>query len=174
MNEIIWKTLVYNGEVYDRFEVSNTGSIRNIKTGTVYKQVINKEGYNQVCVSLGSRKNKKVFKIHRAVAETFCVNPENKPVVNHKDGNKQNNMINNLEWVTHQENVIHAHQKGLARKRYGTENCNSKLTHEDIVYIREHFISGSQIYGSRALGRKFNIDHQAILNIIHGVSYIND
>ena len=59
LDNIIWKTLVYNGQEYTQFEVSNDGQIRNINTGTIYKQHINQNGYSMVCVSLGSRKNKK-------------------------------------------------------------------------------------------------------------------
>ena len=51
--------------------------------------------------------------IHRAIALAFIPNPENKPCINHKDGNKLNNSIDNLEWCTHQENMIHAGKTGL-------------------------------------------------------------
>ena len=173
MSENIWKTLQYNGEIYDKFEVSYNGQLRNMITGTVYKQHINKEGYNQVCVSLGSRNKKKVFKIHKAVAETFISNPDNKREVNHKDGNKQNNDVSNLEWSTSKENMNHASKNGLLHPRRGIDNPFSKLTYEDVIYIRENYISGDQIYGSRALGRKFNINHGSILDIINGISYVN-
>ena len=163
----------YNGETYDNFEISDDGQLRNVKTGTIYKQHINKEGYNQVCVSLGGRNKKKVFKIHKAVAETFIDNPENKSDVNHKDGNKQNNTIYNLEWMTSKENMKHASQNGLLKPLYGTDNPGAKLTKEDVIYIREHYIARDPVYGSRALGRKFNINHDSILNIIKGISYIN-
>lgn len=173
MSEIIWKTLQYNDETYDDFEVSDDGQLRNVKTGTIYKQHINKEGYNQICVSLGGRNKKKVFKVHKAVAETFIPNPENKSDVNHKDGDKQNNTLFNLEWMTKKENMKHASQNGLLKPLCGTNSPSSKLTKEDVIYIRENYIARDPMYGSRALGRKFNIDHSSILNVINGTSYVN-
>ena len=173
MSSIIWRTLQYNGEYYDNFEVSEDGQLRNVKTGTVYKQHINKEGYNQVCISLGGRDKKKVFKIHKAVAETFICNLENKSDVNHKDGNKQNNTLSNLEWMTKKENMEHASQNGLLKPLCGTDSPTAKLTKEDVIYIRENYIARDPVYGSRALGRKFNINHSSILNIINGISYVN-
>ena len=173
MSNIIWKTLVYNGETYNQFEVSNNGQLKNVITGTIYKQHINQEGYSQVCVSLGSRNKKKVFKIHKAVAEVFIPNDENKREVNHIDGNKQNNCENNLEWTTPSENVQHAFDNGLSRPKQGTDNSKAKLTKEDVIYIREHYIARDPVYGARALSRKFDINKTTILGIIHGKAYVN-
>ena len=173
MSERIWKTLVYNGDTYDKFEVSTDGQLRNVKTGTIYKQTYGGNGYLQVVVSLGSRNKKKAFKIHKAVAETFIPNPENKPEVNHKNGNKNKNDVSNLEWMTSSENVQHAYENGLKSPRYGTDNPGAKLSKEDVDYIRNHYIARDHTYGARALARKFDIDHGTILDIINGVSYIN-
>ena len=173
MDEIIWKTVVYNGETYNNLEVSTDGRLRNVKTGTVYKHALSEYGYWQVCISLGSRNKKKLFKIHKAVAETFIPNPKNKEEVNHKDGDKNNNNVSNLEWVTSSENKRHAYENGLMKPLYGINNGASKLTQDDIKYIREHYVSRDPIYGARALARKFGIDHTCILDIINGISYIN-
>ena len=137
------------------------------------KQAVGGRGYLQVVVSLGSRSKKKAFKIHKAVAETFIPNPDNKPEVNHKDGNKNKNDASNLEWATSSENVQHAYQNGLITLQYGMNNHAAKLTKDDVHYIRKHYVCGSREYGARALGRKFNIDKSCILNIVKGVSYIN-
>lgn len=94
-----WKCLVYHNKTFNDFEVSNTGKLRNVRTGTEYKTYKNKQGYYQVCVSLGSRCDKQIFKIHRAVAETFIPYEEGKHHVNHKDGNK----LNILEKIIYQE-----------------------------------------------------------------------
>lgn len=171
MEEEIWKTVVYNGEVYDRFEVSNTGQLRNTQTGHIYKLCISKTGYWQVCVSLGSRQNKKVFKIHKAVAEAFINNPDNKPHVNHKDGNKLNNNANNLEWMTNQENIIHARDNGMLHPLAGEQHRFSKLTEEDVRYIRTNYIPKDETYGCKALAKKFNVDHSTISEIYNRKSW---
>lgn len=174
MSEIIWKTLMYQGDTYERIEVSNTGLLRNAKNKHIYKITINQRGYVQVCISLGSRKNKKVFRVHRAVAETFIQNPENKREINHIDGNKQNNLVENLEWSTHSENIQHAFDTGLNKQKIGTDNIYAKLSKDDVRYIRENYIPYDKQYGSRALGRKFGISHSHILEVINRESYISD
>lgn len=71
MTEEIWKTVIYQGEEFSRLQVSNKGRLKNIKTGTIYKQQVAKSGYCIVSITLGSKESKKTFRIHKAVAETF-------------------------------------------------------------------------------------------------------
>ena len=102
-----WRTVVINDEVYDNYEVSNYGNVKNIKYNRLIKQVKDKGGYLIVCLS--KNKKHKNFKVHRLVASVFLVNDDviNKTQVNHIDENKENNMINNLEWVTPRQNINH-------------------------------------------------------------------
>ncbi len=110
----MWKGLIYRDNDYSEFyEVSDDGNIRNAKTKKVRKNNINHNGYYFVTISLGSRKNKITIKNHIAVADTYIDNPNNYPIINHKDGNKLNNHITNLEWCTYQYNAQHALQNGL-------------------------------------------------------------
>ena len=173
MKNVVWKTLIYDGEKYDKFEISNTGLIRNAVNKKNYQTCVQKNGYVQVCVSLGGKNKKKVFKIHRAVAETFIQNIGCKPDVNHIDGNKQNNCASNLEWVTKKENMQHAAKTGLLTFLSGTDNPSSKLTYEDGGYIRNNYVPYSNEYGTRGLGRKFNVDHETIRDIIRNNTYKN-
>ena len=82
MNEE-WRGVIYQGNDYSKYyEVSNFGRFRNARTHKILKQTIGKTGYYGYCGSLGSRQRKKMFKIHKAVAETFIENPNNYEVIN--------------------------------------------------------------------------------------------
>lgn len=89
------------------YAISNTGKVLNVRTNVFLKARLSKNGYEYVQLSNG-RKNRKNFRIHRLVAMTFIDNPNNFPYVNHKDGNKRNNHVSNLEWCTPKQNDTHA------------------------------------------------------------------
>lgn len=117
-----------------RFQVSDTGKVRNAKTGAERKPYINEHGY---CI-VGFYNKEKGFttqyRVHRLVADAFIPNPEGKRTVNHLDGNKQNNSVENLEWATHKENVIHANNIGLRvtselQRKTASENMKKNRLH---------------------------------------------
>lgn len=105
------------------YQVSNLGNIKSLErtktnhskyqlvNGRILKSSINHKGY--VYVILYKNNKQKGYLVHRLVAEAFIPNPENKPQVNHIDGNKLNNHVSNLEWVSQQENMQHALSNGL-------------------------------------------------------------
>lgn len=130
-------------------------------------------GYCGICVSIGSRSKKKCFRVHKAVAETFIPNPDDKPVVNHKDGNKQNNVVSNLEWTTFKENTRHALNAGFLKTARSEQHALAKLTASDATWIRNHYIPYDKEYGCRALGRRFGVDHYTISQIIHNKAYFH-
>lgn len=94
------------------------------------KARIHPEGYLQVALMIEGKRHEKL--VHRLVAEAFINNTEKKPQINHKDGNKMNNQVKNLEWVTPSENGRHAYHTGLLTISYGEKNGRAKLT-DDIV-----------------------------------------
>lgn len=121
----IWKQI----EGYENlYEVSNLGRVRSVERpsrnkrnkngvikGKILKPGSNPVGY--VIVSLYRDKKQKFFQVHRLVAKAFIPNVMNKEQVNHIDGNKKNNNINNLEWATRSENMKHAIENGLFKIR---------------------------------------------------------
>jgi hypothetical protein len=111
----IWKQIQgYEGlyEISDRGRIKNTGSEKSklatlSKNGDLFlKKQINNAGYERLLLTNGS--NRKTYSVHRLVAIAFIPNPEGKKQVNHIDGNKSNNCVENLEWSTSSENIKHA------------------------------------------------------------------
>lgn len=102
MKEIFKDIKGYEGA----YQISNFGNVRSLKRNILLRQSPDRKGYLHIILYKNNKS--KVGRIHRLVAETFIPNPENKPQVNHKDGNKLNNCVNNLEWVTNSENQKHA------------------------------------------------------------------
>lgn len=133
------------------------------------KQTISKTGYATLSTRIGGRKGVcKLFRVHRLVAECFCDNSDEKPFVNHKDGVKTNNRYDNLEWCTPKENAIHAVQTGLSTPLRGVRQSSSKLTEDDVRYIRENYVPYSRNCGTRALGKKFGVSKTTIIRVVSG------
>ena len=98
------------------YMVSNTGRIRRVGSDKDHS-VRDKNGY--LTVDLYRDGKRSTRRVHRLVAQEFVSNPDNKPEVSHKDGNKHNNAFTNLEWATKKENCKHAWKYGLAKPSYG-------------------------------------------------------
>lgn len=171
-----WVALVYPNidDEHNRFEISSHGRLRNKINQHIYKPEVLRTGYYSVRTTLGSRNNKIHIIIHKAVAYSFIENPNNYPEINHKDGNKLNNNIDNLEWCSSHDNQQHKYDTGLFDKTKisGESNHAHKLTIQDVNFIREHYILGSSEYGLKPLARMFNVSHSTIRSIIRNETWI--
>lgn len=123
----IWVKVDGLDKDYD-IEVSNLGNIKKSSTGKIRKLNATKQGYYHILLSNKGKTYTK--KVHRLVAQAFIPNIENKPCVNHRDGNKINNNVNNLEWVTYSENSIHAIENNLSKVKRGVRRCKNYETCE--------------------------------------------
>ena len=145
---------------WDNYAVSNKGKVKNVRTGRELKLVENKNGY--LIANLCQNGKKASFRVHRLVALMFIENPELKEEVNHIDGNKKNNCVENLEWNTHKENDSHARKNGLKH-----DNKPVKLTNLESgkSYIFFSIAEASKMLGlhnsslCRALKKRKGIYH---------------
>ena len=155
----IWKDIKgYEG----KYQISNLGRVKSLQRNGRPERILRLnliKGYAYTTLSNGSRGNKKKLKVHRLVAEAFIPNPHNKPEVNHIDGNKLNNNVDNLEWVTHQENCKHAVKLGL-RKIQGAKTIEQYSKDGKLIATYSSINEASQI---------LNINRVMISNVIRGV-----
>ena len=132
---------------------------------------LTKDGYAKV--RLIHQGKDKTMCIHRLVAEAFIPNPDNKDTVNHKDGNKQNNAVENLEWANRTEQMLHAYKMGLKTSRSGSYNSNAKLTDEQVQEIRKLYKPYNKEYGTVALAEKYGVTNRVIGLIVNNKAYKN-
>lgn len=161
----MWKDIL-NYE--DCFSVSDDGQIFSKRTNKILKlQDLN--GYWVHCTRVQGKVI--LFRVHREVAKAFIPNLENKPQVNHKDGCKKNNSVKNLEWVTAKENTEHAWANGLAKAKRGVNKENSKLTVENVDFIKSNHKKNGGEFTTRELGFLLGLHHTNISRVLRGVSY---
>lgn len=161
------------------YQISNSGIVKSLGgwCGTAKRKEkirstsLTHDGY--VKVRLIHQGKDKTMRVHRLVAEAFIPNPESKSTVNHKDGNKQNNVVENLEWVDRKEQMVHAYKMGLKTSRLGSENSNAKLTDEQVKEIRKLYVPQSKEFGTVALGKKYGVTNRVIGLIVNGKAYKN-
>jgi hypothetical protein len=124
------------------YQVSNYGNIKSLHYRGGKREIIlkpHKDIYGYFTVDLCINYKIKKCKIHRLVALAFIINSENKPQINHIDGNKENNYYKNLEWCTGSYNQKHAFKTGLNKPKSGEFHYRHKLTKENIIKIRETY-----------------------------------
>lgn len=128
----MWKIIDGMG---GKIEISSEGQVRSnlTKTPRILKAQVDSKGYLRIRVTINGIK--KTIHVHRAVAKAFIPNPDELPQVNHKDGNKANNAVNNLEWCTNKQNARHAMENGLwGNVLAATKRHNDSIKRPVIAY----------------------------------------
>lgn len=174
--EEIWLNINLD-EYKDAYQISNLGRIRSLDRMVAYRHGLRKysgrtlnpslncgTGYYRICLSLNSKY--KHIDIHRLVALTFIANSENLPEVNHKNGIKTDNTLENLEWCDRQYNITHAWELGLSNlsNRARHEKLAYKLTLEKAREIRSLYEKDDTSY--RKLALQFNVGKTLVEHII--------
>ena len=166
----IWKDIVgFEGE----YQVSNCGRVRSVDrigTHVNYKGKTVKVPYKGRVLRPGDSRgylsvllNSKPIKVHRLVASTFIENPDNLPVVNHIDGNKKNNNVKNLEWVTQKQNIKHAKDHGLMPDK------KSSISRYDIHKARMIYVPGKNSKtNSNKLAEQYGVSRSYMYRILSG------
>lgn len=149
----------------DQYEVSDDGRIRNAKTKREIKQFVGKDGYLRTQVAGKTRLT------HRLIGSAFLPKDPERDFINHKDGNKQNNNVSNLEWVTRSENEHHAYITGLRERPIGEKNPRCILSMDQVKFIKTHYIPRDRNYGAKALAKRFDVAQQTICAVASGQNW---
>ena len=164
-----WKIV----EEFPNYLISNHRNVKTLKTLEDRTAHIN-SGYELIIFNNGEKRYSRL--IHRLVAIAFIPNPENKPCVNHLNGIKTDNRVENLEWVTYKENIEHAIKTGLVdyskrknpqHKLYPKDGDHklTKSTKEEVIEMRRMYDTGD--YVLRELSEKFEISISVVWKIIN-------
>lgn len=150
---------ILNGQFrnYTGYIIYSDGSIWSKYYSKVMTNKIMKDGYCRM--QLYKNKKGTMFNVHRIIAEVFIPNPEKKPFVNHINGNKQDNRVENLEWCTQSENIIHAFMNGLSKPQ-----VNGKLSKS----VDQLTLDGEYIMtfpSTMEVERQLNIPHSQVSNV---------
>lgn len=152
-----------------RYRIYEDGEVWSVVSQKFLKQDVSK-GYRRVTLSIDGKTKR--FQVHRLVAMYFIENPLNKPCVNHIDGDKENNCINNLEWCTYSENEKHSY---LDLKKV---NPIRKLSESDVIDIRKNCIKANiknvvLFPGNvKDFMMKYNVNRNTILNVLNKKYYV--
>lgn len=146
---------------FPKYRISNLGRIISTVRGKdkIMKLGMRTTGYHKI--ELVGNSGRKTLSVHRLVAVAFIPNPKNHPCINHKDGTKTNNQVDNLEWCTYSHNTNHAFDVGL--RVPAKINGNAKLTISQVQEIRK-------LHGKEKgieLAKRFNVSAETISNIQH-------
>lgn len=160
-----------------RYEVSNLGRVRSCANGRwgnksvfrILKLKKNTGGYSMVSIYLARGGGKATYKmVHRLVAEAFIPNPDDKPFVNHIDGNKTNNCVTNLEWVTPSENSTHAVETGLSKPSEHQKEVVKALNSMPVIMFDLNMNELARFDSAKEASIKTGACHSSIVKCCNG------
>jgi hypothetical protein len=146
-----WETI----KEFPNYMISSESRVMNKTTLNMVSISINKR-HKHRAVRLWDKGKTRLLKVYRLKAQAFIPNPENKPQVNHKDGDRMNEDLSNMEWATGSENMKHSFKTGLCKGFYkkGLDSQNMKLSVDDIFLLRRWYQSG--FFNETKLNKIFN------------------
>lgn len=150
-----------------RYTISDRGRVKSLLSDIIMRPAKNSRGYSTIALMRGSRKSQKSFKVHTLVAAAFLGPRPEDLEVNHKNGVKTDNCIDNLEYVTRTENMRHAWDTGLFQTPRGSKNGRAKLTEKDVLKIRR--LIGVKKH--KEIAKMFGVAPNTITNIATGLSW---
>lgn len=178
--EEIWKDI----EGYEGYyQVSSFGRVRSVdrhdsrgyfRKGRLMATKDANTGYK--VISLSKNAISKHYQIHRLVAIAFIPNPNNFPIINHKDENPKNNYANNLEWCDYKYNANYGKMTHKFRSSLvlGEKHPRHKLTKHDVKEIRERYVRGSRTLGCAALAKEYGVYPTTINHIVNNKIWIEE
>lgn len=149
INNTVWDPIKDFENIY---EISNKGEVRNIKTGKILRQSRTTTGYKKV--ELSNKGKRKSFKVHRLVGIAFIKNPYKYPIINHLDGDPNNNCFENLEWCDQSRNVQHAYENGM---------IPSNLHKYKNTLIKEYKETNISL---RCLSKKYGVSYKSLRKML--------
>lgn len=155
-------------DLYGRYLISRDGEIFDNRRKKFITPQLDDKGYFRVALAVvGNRQKQKHFRLHRLLAITFIPNPDNKSFINHINGVKHDNSIENLEWCTHKENMQHSARIGLSKFYIGEKAKNVKITNKIALKIYEDRLSMSR----KDISIKYGLSKCTIQNIMVGKTW---
>lgn len=167
MTEVIKEIKGFEG----RYTISNLGIVRSLLTNQEMKPYITNKGYARVNLRYAKSRDYKSLLVHRLVAMNFLSNPNGYKEINHKDCNRLNNRVDNLEWCDRFYNIKYAFEKGKASNK-GVRNSNSKLNEDDIKAIKA--LNNTGKFYNTDIARLFKVSSSTIDMIISNKTWSNN
>jgi hypothetical protein len=163
---------------HETYEASTNGDLKtfnwkNKGIEKIMKPARDKCGYLRTMLKNDLTGKFNTIKVHRIIAQTFVDNPKNKPQVNHINGVKDDNRVENLEWCTASENIYHSHRTGLS-SNVGEKNPCATLTDKQVLEIRANYVYGKKTRKGETkqqIAERYNTTFSVIKRLIQGKTW---